>query len=200
MHQRGRRVQADQVVADRADGFVNLFQRIGERLVRPHQRRQLQAEERNRLARCAEGEPAEQRHRDQEGVQRQVHQPGQALLPHRWRRPDRRRRSRPEADRQPHEDQREHAEAQHEVPGLQALAQVAAARIEAAQFDAGIHGDQQQQHQPVHADRQRAVAVSGVFPVHGDPCRWVAGDCRFDAVTRCSGLRRQRAAKALRAT
>ena len=47
--------------------------------------------------------------------------------------------------------------AEHEMPGLERLTDVAAARVVFPQLDAGEDGRQQDKHQPVQGDRGAAV-------------------------------------------
>jgi hypothetical protein len=95
-------------------------------------------------------------------IQRGVHRVRQRGLPLRRRRVDRRPRA-AHPRHQAQQRQREHRQAKHEVPHLHRVALGRALRKDAAQFDGGKDGDQQQQHEPVQADRQGRIFVDAVL-------------------------------------
>ena len=72
MRQRRCGVQTHQEVADRRQRFVQRLDLAGQCFVGRHQRRQCCAKEQDGLSRRAEREPAEDRHRDEERIERDV--------------------------------------------------------------------------------------------------------------------------------
>jgi hypothetical protein len=158
-------MQGDQEVAQRATGFMDLLDRFGQTLALAEQCRQVQAEERDRLAGRAEQQPSDQRQADHQRVQREVHQPRGELLPPRRIRHDR-RHSGPQVYQHAQQGEGQHGQAEHEMPGLQRLARITAFREVAAQLDAGVNCHEQQQHHPMQPDRQRSVTLRAIAPVH----------------------------------
>ena len=142
-----RRVQADQPVARAAQRFMPVLELFGEVRVDRHRRRDVEAEVRERFVGGGEHQPGEDRRGDHQPVQRQVHQVRDAGLPGRWLGGD--RRAWAQAAEQAHPDQDEDARAEQAVEAHQQAARFAALGHEALDFDAGIHADEQRQHQPV---------------------------------------------------
>ena len=176
-------VQADQPVSGLADGLVQVLQLMGEILVLSDQGRQGKAEEGDGVALCAQGQPSEQRQGDHAAIKRHMRRRGGPTRPAALGREPGHLAPRD----QPDPDQDKHRQAQHEMPGLQSLAHIAAARIVRPQFDAGEDGGQQDQHQPVESDREPAVVgVAGLDVGYGCGHRWFPeqvqqADCaRFD--------------------
>ena len=69
-------MQSDQVIPRRAEELMYLFDLRCEAFVCTDQRRQFQAEERDRFAGCTELQPAAQRHDYHQCIERQMHQLG----------------------------------------------------------------------------------------------------------------------------
>ena len=113
--QRRRDVEADQHHHRVAEPLVHVFERVGERLVDGHERRQRESEQRHRLAVRLHHRDADERQHDQQPVERPLDRVRGAALPRRRRRIDRRFRVR-EAPREAEPHEREHDETDLAVP------------------------------------------------------------------------------------
>ena len=158
-------MQSDDPISRRSDHLVDFLDLPGQRLVLAHQRRQVEAEERDRLARCAQDDPACQWHADHEGVQGHVHDRRRQLLPrrrhgHDWR------CGISQAQEQADPDQREDQQPEHEMQAFHGFAGNASLVEQHTKLDQGIHDRQQDDHRPVKRDRPTIESCISAYVIH----------------------------------
>src|SRR3546814_10567832 len=122
-------MEADQEIADRPDRLVYRLHLRRQGLALADQSEELQAKEWDRFARGAQDHPACDGHCQHEGVKRKMRRTGQQRLPN-WRFRRDRRLAAAEARHQADDNQGQHSQSEHEMPGFQPLTYVGSLRSE----------------------------------------------------------------------